>query len=119
MRHACPFDICEAAFQIRLNNLQSWRIMEQQDVMFNSGMLSLALSLLLACLTLVVVTGNLVLAALASTCITAVVVVFLGAMQLLGWTLGAPCQLYLLLRASSTACNAMRENASLCYIRSA
>ena len=71
--------------------LQSWRLMEQQDVMFNSGVMSLALSLFLACLTLVLVTGNLVLAGLASACITAVVVVFMGAMQLLGWTLGAHC----------------------------
>ena len=71
--------------------MQSWRVMEQQDVMFNSGIMSLALSLFLACLTLVLVTGNLVLAGLASACITAVVVVFMGAMQLLGWTLGAHC----------------------------
>ena len=69
--------------------LQRWRIFEQQDVMFRSGIASLALSLLLACATLVAVTGNLVLAGLASACITSVVVVFLGAMQLLGWTLGA------------------------------
>lgn len=58
--------------------------------MYRSGMLSLALSLFLACLTLVLVTRAFVLAALASACIASVVLVFLGAMQLLGWTLGAP-----------------------------
>jgi hypothetical protein len=64
--------------------------MEQRDVMFNSGMVSLGLSLFLACATLVVVTGNLILAALASACISSVVVIFLGSMQLMGWSLGAP-----------------------------
>jgi hypothetical protein len=62
--------------------------MEQEQVMFRSGKMSLALSLLLACLTLVLVTGNLVLAAMASACITSVVVIFLGSLQLMGWTLG-------------------------------
>eukprot|EP00892_Ulva_mutabilis_P012184 jgi/Ulvmu1/9338/UM050_0088.1 len=66
----------------------SWRIMEQQSVMFRSGQMSLALSLALACAVLAAVTGNLVLALLASACMCAVVIVFLGAMQLFGWSLG-------------------------------
>jgi hypothetical protein len=76
---------CDAAPRV-----QRWKVFEQQDVMLRSGVLSLALSLALACATLIAVTGNLALAGLASGCITSVVVVFLGAMQLLGWTLGAP-----------------------------
>ena len=70
--------------------VQSWLIMEQQAVMFQSGQASLALSLALACAVLAAVTGNLVLALLASACMCAIVVVFLGAMQLFGWSLGAP-----------------------------
>ena len=70
-------------------HVQQWRVFEQQDVMFVSGRWSLALSLLLACGTLVLVTGHLALAAFASACIAGVVVVLVGAMQLLGWTLGA------------------------------
>ena len=58
-------------------------------MMYRSGMISLALSLFLACLTLVLVTRSLVLAAMASACIGSVVIVFLGVMQLMGWTLGA------------------------------
>lgn len=63
--------------------------MEEQAVMFRSGQISLALSLALALLALVVVSGNVVLALLASACMIAVITIFLGAMELMGWTLGA------------------------------
>jgi hypothetical protein len=57
--------------------------------MFRSGKLSWLLSLCLAWLALVLVTFNLLLAAMACACITSVAVIFLGALQLMGWTLGA------------------------------
>ena len=69
--------------------LQRYRIMEEQAVMFRSGQISLVLSLALALLALVAVSGNMVLALLASACMIAVITIFLGAMELMGWTIGA------------------------------
>jgi hypothetical protein len=68
--------------------LQAYRIMEQEAVMFRSGQVSLALSLAFALAALVAVSGNLLLAALAAGCMLAITTIFLGTMQLLGWTLG-------------------------------
>jgi hypothetical protein len=62
--------------------------MEEQAVMFRSGLVSLALSLALGLLALFVVSGNVVLALLASACMISVITIFLGAMELMGWTLG-------------------------------
>jgi hypothetical protein len=63
--------------------------MEEQAVMFRSGQVSLALSLVLALLALFVVSGNIVVALLASACMIAVITIILGSMELMGWTLGA------------------------------
>ena len=73
--------------------MQRYSIMEEQAVMFRSGQISLALSLTLALLALVAVSGNVVLALLASACMIAVITIFLGAIEMMGWTLGAllPC----------------------------
>lgn len=62
--------------------------MEEQAVMFQSGQVSLALSLALALLALVAVAGNVVLAFLATVCMISVLTIFLGVVELMGWTLG-------------------------------
>jgi hypothetical protein len=82
--------------------MQRYRIMEEQAVMFRSGQISLTLSLVLALLALVVVSGNVVLALLASACMLAVITVFLGILELMGWTLGA--------FVASTFINSLRNN---------
>lgn len=78
--------------------------MEEQEAMFRSGEVSLALSLALAAATLVAVTGNLLLAALASAAVAGVVAIFLASMQILGWSLGACGPLSVTLRHTSSAC---------------
>lgn len=83
------FFVCVASSECDRGCMQRYRLMEEQAVMFRSGQVSLALSLALALLALVAVSGNVVLALLASACMFAVITIFLGAMELMGWTLGA------------------------------
>lgn len=86
LRGATPDIGPQSAFQTS----DAWRAMDTATTMFRNAVHSTLLSLLLALCVLLLATHNAAVSVLATLCISTVVLVFMAAMQLLGWTIGAP-----------------------------
>ena len=67
----------------------TWKLMDTSQTMYESAATSVALSLLLSFVVLLLGTGNVVVALISTGLITCTLIIFTGTMYLLGWNLGA------------------------------